>query len=334
MEGKGICFGKKVLILGAAGSVGSSLSKKILRQGVEKLMLFDNNESGLFDLEEELIFSSGGNEGKIEMRVGDIRDNDSLKSVFEDFRPDIVYHAAAYKHIHLMEKFYAEAVKNNILGTYNVLKICKELGVQRFVFISTDKAVNPVSIMGMSKRIGELLVKSIGGERYVSVRFGNVERSRGSVIPLFEKQIERGGPVTITDENMERYFISNDGACELIFKATELADNREVFVLDMGNPKRIVDIAREMIINSGKDVEVKIIGKRAGERLGEELFSHDELRRINGDILVLKNGEFDGDLFLGNVEGLFREIGKMDYVQCKKELLRICELGRVLRKEG
>lgn len=324
-------LGKKVLILGAAGSIGSVLAERILSLGVEKLMLLDNNESGLFDLEQNLTFNSNKNKEKIELCVGDIRDSETIRRVFEEFKPNVVYHAAAYKHVPLMEKFYLEAVKNNIFGTYNVLKTARDFDIERFVFISTDKAVNPISIMGMSKRIGELLVKSLGKEKYFSVRFGNVERTRGSVIPLFERQIANGGPVTITDENMERYFISKEEACDLIFRTTALGKNKEIFILDMGSPRKIIDLAKKMISESDKDIEIKIVGMRPGERLGEELFSYDELKKINGKIYVLENEEFDKSLFLESVEILFRQIEKMSYSECKKELSRISDLGIAFR---
>jgi len=217
---------KKVLITGAAGSIGSELAERIANLNPKKLVLIDNNESSLHELDLDL-----KDKANLYSIIADIKDTEKIKKIFSEEKPEIVYHAAAYKHIPLMELFPEEAVKNNIKGTLNILHSCLENNAERFVLISSDKAVNPSNIMGATKRICELLVKILGKKGYISVRFGNVKKSRGSVIPIFEKQINENKDITVTHPEMERYFMETKEACNLILESTLLAEDGEIFVL-------------------------------------------------------------------------------------------------------
>jgi len=272
--------GKIVCITGAAGSIGSELSHQVARFEPAKLMLIDQDETGIFivtknlkrhfpDLEQDAF-------------IANIRDEEKMQEIFKK-RPNIVFHAAAYKHVPLMERNIDEALKNNIFGTEVVVKAAQTNGVEKFIFISTDKAVNPSSVMGMTKRVGEImcqLYNQKGATRFISVRFGNVLESRGSVIPTFKEQIEKGGPVEITDPEMKRYFMMNSEACLLVMQAGALGSGGEVFVLDMGEPVLIVDLAKEMIRLSGfepdKDIPIVFTGIRPGEKLFEDILSAEE----------------------------------------------------------
>ena len=274
--------GKHVLITGAAGSIGSELSQQVLKFHPAGLSLVDNNESGLFDIERALRKRSG-TPIPIRLFPADVRDKVKIFSIFDQTRPQVVFHAAAYKHVPLMEEYPDEAIKNNIFGTEIVAQTALRCKAEKFVFISTDKAVNPVSVMGMTKRIGEMLCQLYnqkGETRFISVRFGNVLESRGSVIPIFREQIQKGGPVEVTHPEMKRYFMMNSEACLLVLQASAMGNGGEVFVLDMGKPVAIVDLAKELIRLSGfePDVHIPIVftGTRPGEKLFEDILTAQE----------------------------------------------------------
>lgn len=273
--------GKKVLVTGAAGSIGSELCRQILRFSPVQLLAVDFDETGLFNL--ELDFAKLFPKANVQVIVADIRDRARMWSVFRRGSPDIVFHAAAYKHVPIMEDYPEEAVKTNIFGTQVVAETACRVGVEAFVMISTDKAVNPVSMMGMSKRVAEMITLSVGegtSTRCMAVRFGNVLGSRGSVIPTFLEQIRRGGPVTVTHPDMKRYFMTTSEAVLLVLQAATVGDGGEVFVLDMGEPVKILDIAKELIrfhgLEPDEDIPIVFTGIRPGEKLFEELLTAEE----------------------------------------------------------
>ena len=271
--------GRCVLVTGAGGSIGSELVRTVLQFEPAKLLALDIDETELFYLANR-IKAEGG---RLEPVVADIRDRAKMKRIFEYCRPQVVIHSAAYKHVPMLEDFPEEAIKTNVLGTKILAELAMEFGAEKFVNISTDKAINPTSVMGSSKRIGEELLRAMSrrnGTRFISVRFGNVLGSRGSVIPLFEEQIKRGGPVTVTHPEMKRYFMATSEAVMLVLQAAAAGEGGEVFILDMGEPIRIIDLAREMIRLSGyePDVDIPIVftGVRPGEKLFEELLGAEE----------------------------------------------------------
>lgn len=272
---------KTVLITGAAGSIGSELSRQTSAFTPSVLVLLDQDESGIFMLSQELKDRFG--ETRIVSCVGDITNEQKMERVFSEWKPQIVFHAAAYKHVPLMEADPAEAVRTNILGTSIVATAARKAGSECVVYISTDKAVNPTSIMGATKRVGEMICQAAnkkGKTRFVSVRFGNVLDSRGNVVALFREQIKRGGPVKVTHPDMRRYFMTNPEACLLVMQASAMGEGGEVFVLDMGSPVKIVDLAQEMIRLSGRqpdlDIPIVFTGVRPGEKLFEEALSAEE----------------------------------------------------------
>src|SRR3989344_4937927 len=273
--------GKKVLVTGAAGSIGAELSRQIARFSPSSVILLDQDETGMFWISRELHERFP----QIERHaiVADIRDEQKMRSMLELHKPDIIFHAAAYKHVPLMEAQADEAVKNNVFGTFTVASLAIECGVEKFVFISTDKAVNPTSTMGATKRVGEMICQMLNAKdhtKFVSVRFGNVLDSRGSVIPIFREQIKKGGPVTVTHPDMQRYFMSTPEACLLVLEAGAIGQGGEVFVLDMGSPIKIVDLAKEMIRLSGyepdKDIPIVFTGERPGEKFFEDILTAEE----------------------------------------------------------
>ena len=268
--------GKCVMVTGGVGSIGSEICRQVLGHGCSHLVIFDIHENGLFAINEEL--KEKYPPERYSLCVGSVRDQERLAELMERFQPDIVFHAAAHKHVPMMELNPLEAIKNNIFGTKYVLDACATYGVKRFILISTDKAVNPTNIMGATKRMAELLVQSMNGQggcEMAAVRFGNVLGSNGSVVPTFRKQIEAGGPVTVTDKEMRRYFMTIPEAVSLVLSAGTLAKGGEIFVLDMGKPIKIYDLACSMIRLAGyepeKDIPIKIIGLRPGEKLFEEI---------------------------------------------------------------
>lgn len=270
---------KKVLVTGAAGSIGSELSRQIAAYRPKKLILFDWWENGLFELQQELAKSFDTK--AIEFVIGNIQDRKKVGQVVKKFKPNYVFHAAAYKHVPLMEENPEEAVKNNIFGTLNVAKEARANNVERFVLVSTDKAANPISVMGATKLITEGIAQKFNGKtRFMTVRFGNVLESYGSVIPIFKKQIAEGGPVTVTDRRMTRYFMTIPEAAQLILKAASIGNGGELFVLDMGEPVKIKDLAENLIRLSGhvpgRDIKIVYTGKRKGEKINEKLLTAKE----------------------------------------------------------
>lgn len=271
---------KTILVTGGGGSIGSELCRQIAKFRPQKLIILDIYENNAYDLEMELNYSFPDLNKKV--IIASIRDEKRLREVFDSERPEVVFHAAAHKHVPLMEKNPAESIKNNILGTYNVVKLSHEYNVKKFVQISTDKAVNPTNIMGATKRFCEIMIQAfdtISSTEYVAVRFGNVLGSNGSVIPLFKKQIAHGGPVTVTHPDINRFFMTIPEAAQLVIQAGAMAHGGEIFVLDMGEPVKIADLARDLITLSGyrPDVDVKIeyTGLRPGEKLYEELLMNE-----------------------------------------------------------
>jgi len=268
--------GKTILVTGGGGSIGSELCRQIVKFKPQKLIVLDIYENNAYDLQMELNYECP--DLSREFIIASVRDFDRLKEIFETNKPDVVFHAAAHKHVPLMENSPAEAIKNNIIGTYNVVKCSHEAGVKRFVQISTDKAVNPTNIMGATKRFCELIIQAfdtVSDTEYVAVRFGNVLGSNGSVIPLFKKQIAHGGPVTVMHPDINRFFMTIPEAAQLVIQAGGMAEGGEIFVLDMGVPVKIVDLARDLITLSGLEPDVDIMieftGLRPGEKLYEEL---------------------------------------------------------------
>ncbi len=284
--------GKRVLVTGAGGSIGSEICRQILPFSPSKIALLGHGENTIFDIQQELLtmvrlyHKNGGNGHRvpdIHAFIADIRSESRLKIIFEKFRPDIIFHAAAHKHVPMMEENIAEAVSNNIYGTRNLLFLSSRYNVNHFVNLSTDKAVNPTSMMGVSKRLSELLVMQAAkrtGKKYVCVRFGNVLGSNGSVIPTFQRQIQRGGPVTITHPGVKRYFMTIPESVQLVLQSSVIGRGGEIFVLDMGEPIKIEDLAKDLIKLSGfeynKDIKIKYTGLRPGEKLFEELFISGE----------------------------------------------------------
>ncbi|MBI5194399.1 MAG: polysaccharide biosynthesis protein [Nitrospirae bacterium] len=278
---KDLVCGKRVLVTGAAGSIGSELCRQILKNNPRHLVLYDRNENGLYQIDLELGLKHSRD--FFSAVIGDICDVNRLYMKFKKYQPEIVFHAAAYKHVPLMEDNVVESVKNNILGTWNLVEMVDQFGVETFVQISTDKAVNPTSMMGVSKRIAEMIVRHINRKsdtRFIVVRFGNVLGSNGSVVPLFKEQIRKGGPITVTHPDIERFFMTIPEAVQLVLQAAYIGNGGEVFVLDMGEPVKIVDLAKNLITLSGlvpgKDIKIAFSGLRPGEKLFEELFEKDE----------------------------------------------------------
>ena len=276
---KNLLKDKVVLITGAAGSIGSELCRQVAKFNPSLLLMLDQDETGIFNIQKEI----KENFLRAFSIVADIQDEQKIRTVFEDFKPSIVFHAAAYKHVPLMQAQPEEAVKNNVLGTKIVAKAALGFGVEKFIFISTDKAVNPTSVMGATKRIGEMICQSFNGKgstEFVSVRFGNVLGSRGSVIPVFKEQIKKGGPVIVTHEDMKRYFMIVPEAVSLVLQASQTGRGGDVLVLDMGDPVRILDLAGEVIRLSGfepdKDIPIVFTKPRPGEKLFEEILTTEE----------------------------------------------------------
>ncbi|MBI9070757.1 MAG: polysaccharide biosynthesis protein [Melioribacteraceae bacterium] len=293
--------GKKILITGGGGSIGSEFCRQILSLRPGTLIILGHGENSVFEIEQELkhrIMDSGNFTTKIIPFIADLRFKERVRTVFETYSPEVVFHAAAHKHVPLMESNPQEAITNNVLGTKNLVDLCVEYDVKRFVGVSTDKAVNPTNIMGATKRTGEMIILNAAkktGRYFSAVRFGNVLGSRGSVVRTFQKQLEQGGPITITHPDITRYFMTIPEAVQLVLQASVLGDGGDIFVLDMGEPVKVLDMARDVIrlagYREGLDVDIKIIGLRPGEKLYEELFLGDEVykKTHNEKIMIAQN---------------------------------------------
>jgi FlaA1/EpsC-like NDP-sugar epimerase len=311
--------GETVLVTGAGGSIGAELCRQIARVGPRRIVLLDHAEDNLFQIERELQDERHVQASVLAAVLADCKEEERMREVFAEHRPTVVFHAAAYKHVGLMEANPVEAVRNNAIATRVVAHVAGEMGVGRFVLVSTDKAVAPATVMGASKALAEFALEAatarFAGTRYAAVRFGNVLGSSGSVVPIFRRQIERGGPVTVTDERMSRYFMTIPEAVQLIIRSGSLVSDgdrgADVFVLDMGEPVRIVELARAMIELSGldpdRDVAIEIVGRRAGEKLQEELFNrYEQPRPTPAEKIMLAERE---PLAAETVEAMFDEIG-------------------------
>ena len=308
-----------VLVTGAAGSIGSEIVRQLTHFKPSLIVLFDQAESPLYDIELELKEDFSYSDYKIE--IGDIRDRSRVEGIFRTYHPDIVYHAAAYKHVPMMEKHPLESVKTNVFGTKNVADCAVRFGVKRFVMISTDKAVNPTNVMGASKRIAEIYTQSLNKVAetcFITTRFGNVLGSNGSVIPRFKKQIEAGGPITVTHPDITRFFMTIPEACQLVLQAGALGNGGEIFVFDMGKSVRIVDLARKMIKLSGyevgKDIHIVFTGLRPGEKLYEEVLNVKEttLPTVHDRIKIAKVREYNYADVKVAVERLHEALGTED----------------------
>ena len=323
---------KTVLVTGGGGSIGSELCRQIVKYDPKRLVILDIYENNLYDIEMEL--RAEYPKLNLEAIVASVRDKARLNNVFETYKPEIVFHAAAHKHVPLMEKSPLEAIHNNVFGTYNVVNCADEYGVEKFVLISTDKAVNPTNIMGASKRVCEMIVQAknkVSKTEYVAVRFGNVLGSNGSVIPLFKKQIERGGPVTVTHKDITRFFMTIPEAVQLILQAVTYAKGGEIFVLDMGEPVKIYDLAVSLIKLLGYepnvDIPIEITGLRPGEKLYEEILMseegltstkhdkifiskpmHMEMTELEEKLKLLKELEYNEKYSNENIKNVMKEV--------------------------
>lgn len=308
-------FGKVVLVTGAGGSIGSELCRQIIKFKPKKLIMLDIYENTLYEVEMEL--RREYKNFPLVTVIASVRDEKRMDEIFSKYRPNLVFHAAAHKHVPLMETSPVEAIKNNVFGTYNVARCSDRYGVEKFTFISTDKAVNPTSIMGASKRICEMIIQTMNRNsktKYAAVRFGNVLGSHGSVIPLFKQQIEAGGPVTVTHKEITRYFMLIPEAVGLILQSATFANGGEIFVLDMGEPVKIYDLATTLIKMSGKDIPIEIVGLRKGEKLYEELLMAEEglIKTLHEKIMISRiNAPTDEEMQL-NVEKLKKLAEKSD----------------------
>jgi FlaA1/EpsC-like NDP-sugar epimerase len=303
--------GKCVLVTGGGGSIGSELCRQIVRLNPSRLVIVDNYENNAYDIQLELQRKNPTLE--LEVIIASVREAHRINEIFNRYRPHVVFHAAAHKHVPLMEHSPAEAIKNNVFGTHNVVRAADQYGAERFVLISTDKAVNPTNVMGATKRVAETIIQAydkVSKTDYVAVRFGNVLGSNGSVIPLFKKQIEAGGPVTVTDPEMLRYFMTIPEAVQLVIQAGAMAQGGEIFVLDMGEPVKILTLAEKLIKLSGfepyKDIDIHFTGLRPGEKLYEELLMAEEglISTKNKRIFVGKPGLHTLDMVQVNLNQL------------------------------
>lgn len=324
--------GKTVLVTGAAGSIGSELVRQIARFQPGLVILLDNAESPLHEMELELSDTMKGQ--RFEIVMADIRHRERMENVFRTFRPQIVYHAAAYKHVPMMENNPSESILTNVLGTRIIADLAVEYGAEKFVLVSTDKAVNPTNVMGASKRIAEIYAQSLNNHvtttRFITTRFGNVLGSQGSVIPRFRQQIESGGPVTITDPEITRYFMTIPEACRLVLEAGCMGKGGEIFIFDMGKSVKIIDLAKKMIqlsgLQLGRDIEIVVTGLRPGEKLYEELLDNKEntLPTHHEKIMIARVKEHDFDTVsrqLNELVELFASQDNMKIVSKMKEIV-------------
>ena len=322
--------GLTMMVTGAAGSIGSEIVRQLIRFEPKNIVLFDQAETPMYDIEMELRDQSASN---ITIVIGDITDEQRVDEVFKKYKPNIVYHAAAYKHVPMMENNPVEAVRNNVLGTRLIADTAIKYGVSRFVMVSTDKAVNPTNVMGASKRIAEIYTQSLNGKSgtlFITTRFGNVLGSNGSVIPRFKKQIESGGPVTVTHPQITRYFMTIPEACQLVLEAGASGKGGEIFIFDMGESVKIVDLAKKMIklsgLQLGKDIQISFTGLRPGEKLYEELLANKEntIPTPHPQIMVAKVREYNHDEANTKIDGFIKLIKNQDnmgFVRLMKEIV-------------
>lgn len=301
---------KRILVTGAGGSIGSELCRQLASVGPKKLILLDKDENSVYEIDNEI--QTNFPALKVNSLIADIRNYERLQYIFEKYQPEVIFHAAAHKHVPLMEYNVAEAILNNVSGTRNVAMLADQFKIKNFIFISTDKAVNPKSVMGATKKIGEIIIQEIAARsdaKCSCVRFGNVLGSRGSVVPLFQKQIAKGGPITITHPDMRRYFMSISEAVQLIIRVGTIGNNGEIFVLDMGEPIKIRELARDLIKLSGyaeDDFEIRYIGIRPGEKLFEEILVNEEKTKATNfkKIFIAPPIEIDRPNFSKNLSAL------------------------------
>lgn len=321
---------KVVLVTGGGGSIGSELCRQIAKFDPKELLILDIYENNAYDLQNELLFKYPNLNLKV--LIGSVRDYDRIDCIFNEYKPQVIFHAAAHKHVPLMEENPGEAVKNNVFGTLNVAQCADKYGAKKFVMISTDKAVNPTNVMGATKRVCEMIVEAFDKHsktEFVAVRFGNVLGSNGSVIPLFKKQIENGGPVTVTHPDINRFFMLIPEAAQLVIQAGAMAKGGEIFVLDMGQPVKIVDLARDLIRLSGlepdKDIKIVFTGLRPGEKLYEEVLMEEEglKRTAHEKICVGTLSNIDYNEFLDELKEFEKVLDKNDPVLIKKTLSKI-----------
>ena len=305
---------KRILVTGGGGSIGSELCRQIASHQPKQLIIVDIYENNAYEIQQELIRKYP--QLNLVVLIASVRNTERIDAIFEKYRPNIVYHAAAHKHVPLMEVSPNEAIKNNVFGTYRTAQAADKYGAEKFVLISTDKAVNPTNVMGASKRMCEMVIQMMNRQsktNFVAVRFGNVLGSNGSVIPLFKKQIAEGGPVTVTDPNIIRYFMTIPEAVSLVLQAGAYARGGEIFVLDMGEPVKIVDLATNLIKLSGykpgEDIEIKFTGLRPGEKMYEELLMSEEglKKTANKMIYIGKPIEFDDDVFKKQLDKIYKD---------------------------
>jgi FlaA1/EpsC-like NDP-sugar epimerase len=359
-EISGYLEGRRVMVTGGGGSIGGELARQICRFAPRSLILLDHSENGLFHINLELERKWSGVEMEIELVVANIRDREKMGKIFKKYVPEVVFHAAAHKHVPMMEFHPDEAVMNNIIGTKNVAELAERYGAERVVMISTDKAINPTSVMGASKRVAEMVVKDLASRKaeveegmrgegknktkFVAVRFGNVLESNGSVIPMFKQQIAEGGPVTVTDREVKRYFMTLPEASQLVIQAGALGKGGEVFVLDMGDPVKVLDMAEELIrlsgLEVGEDREIKIVGLRPGEKMFEEILTEEERSGVLGDsghekIFIAKVEEVEGEKLekdIKELEKLAREIDNEGVVRKLQEMVPSYQPNRGMMK--
>lgn len=321
---------KTILVTGAAGSIGSEIVRQVIQFNPKKIILLDQAESPLYDMEMEL--KDDFDQLAFEIIIGDIRNVERMENVFKTFSPQIVFHAAAYKHVPMMENNPSESILTNVLGTKNCSDLAVKYGVEKFVMISTDKAVNPSNVMGASKRIAEIYTQSLGKTvhtKFITTRFGNVLGSNGSVIPRFRQQIESGGPVTITHPDITRFFMTIPEACQLVLEAGTSGNGGEIFIFDMGESVKILDLAKKMIKLSGleleKDIKITFTGLRPGEKLYEELLANEEntIPTHHKQIMIAKVKEYDFDFISTKIQDLIASFEKQDNKLIVKQMKQL-----------
>ena len=321
---------KSILVTGAAGSIGSEIVKQLLDLKPKKVIILDQAESALYDLKQELNFSSKSSD--FEVVIGDVTRKERIKKIFSTYQPEIVFHAAAYKHVPLMELNPTESIRTNVIGTKIIADYAAEYDVQKFILVSTDKAVNPTNVMGASKRSAEMYCQALNQNhktKFIITRFGNVLGSNGSVIPLFKKQIQNGGPLTVTHRKVTRFFMTIQEACQLVLEASSMGNGGEIFVFDMGKSMKIIDLAHKMIqlagLEVGKDINVEIIGLRPGEKMYEETLNNSEetFKTHHPKILIGKVAKVDPDRLNNSINNLIEYTEKQENDKIIKQMKEI-----------